>query len=490
MPVTVVADSEMTVDFALEVATTSLDQVIVTGTAGIGEERRSLGNAVSDIDATDAQSKSRSPEVGDLLRGRAPGVTVNTNTGRLGAGPIIEIRGMSSLGLNNIPLLYVDGVRVDNASNTGPVQIGFGSQNSQVANRLNDINPEDIESIEIIKGPAASTIYGTEAANGVIQIITKKGSGTKPQFRMTVQGGAIYFRDPEGRLPTNVLPNGSGGFDSWNGIKAEEDSGRSVYNTGSDQLYNLALSGGGPAVNYYMSGTYQDDKGVEPNNSSRQFSAHANVNVAADPKFDVGTSLNFVRLTNHLGADGGVSAILGAELGHIDIFPGGRGFFPNQPPEIPQTLYDNADFVNRFTGSVTFNHRPLDWLSHRLIVGMDFTSETGQSLERFAPPELAALLSPLSAAGEIAQVQRQNTVVTADYSATAKFNLTSSLVSSTSIGGQFYRIQQDTAFLGGQGFPGPGARGDLRNGDAAPHGSGSDHQHDGRRLRAGTVRVE
>ncbi len=456
VPVTVAGDSELTVDFSLEVATTSLDQVIVTGTAGPGEQRRSLGNAVSDIDATDAQEKSRSPEVGDLLRGRAPGVTVNTNTGRLGAGPIIEIRGMSSLGLSNIPLLYVDGVRVDNASSTGPVQIGFGSQNAQVANRLNDINPEDIESIEIIKGPAAATIYGTEAANGVIQIITKKGSGTKAQFRMTVQGGAIYFRNPEGRLPTNVVPNGTGGFDLWNGITAEEDSGHAVFNTGSDQLYNLALSGGGPAVNYYLSGTYQDDKGVEPNNSSRQFSAHANVNVAADPKLDIGTSLNFVRLTNHLGVDGGVSAMLGAELGHIDIFPGGRGFFPNQPPEIPQTLYDNADFINRFTGSVTFNHRPLDWLSHRLIVGLDFTSENGQSLERFAPPNLAALLSPLSAAGEIAQVLRQNTVVTADYSATAKFNLTHSLVSSTSVGGQFYRVQQDTAFLGGQGFPGPG----------------------------------
>jgi len=461
VPVTVVADSEVTVDFALEPATTSLDQVIVTGTAG-GEERRSIGNAVSTINAADEQEKSKSPELGDLLRGRAPGVAVTTNTGRLGAGPIVEIRGMSSLGLSNIPLLYVDGVRVDNSANTGPVQIGFGSQNSQVANRLNDINPEDIESIEIIKGPAAATIYGTEAANGVIQIITKKGAGTKPQFRMTLQGGAIYFRDPEGRLPTNVFQNASGGLDLWNGVTAEADSGRKLFTTGSDQLYNLALSGGSPAVNYYLSGTYQDDKGVEPNNSSRQFSAHANVNVAAMPKLDIGTSLNFVRLTNHLGADGGVSAMLGAQLGHIDlstlgIFPAAsRGFFPGQPPEIPQTLYDNADFVNRFTGSVTFNHRPLDWLSHRLIVGLDYTSETGQSLERFAPPNLAAMLSPLVAAGEIAQVLRQNATVTADYSATAKVNLSSAWSSSTSIGGQFYRVQQDTAFLGGQGFPGPG----------------------------------
>jgi TonB-dependent SusC/RagA subfamily outer membrane receptor len=456
VPITVVADSELTVDFALQPATTSLDQIVVTGTPG-GEQRRSIGNSVTEINAADEQDKSRSPELGDLLRGRAPGVTVNTNTGRLGAGPIVEIRGMSSLGLSNIPLLYVDGVRVDNSSNTGPVQIGFGSQNSQVANRLNDINPEDIESIEIIKGPAAATIYGTEGSNGVIQIITKKGSGTKPVWRLGVQGGAIYFRDPAGRLPTNFVPDGTGSFPSWNGVTSEADSGRKLFTTGSDQLYNLALSGGAASVNYYLSGTYQNDKGVEPNNKAEQFSAHANVNVAATPKVDVGTSLNFVRMNNHLGVDGGVSAMLGAELGHIDIFPGGRGFFPNQPPEIPQTLYDNADFVNRFTGSVTFNHRPLNWLSHRLIVGMDYTSETGQSLERFAPPNLAALLSPLSAAGTIAQVLRHNTLVSADYSATAKFNVTSSLTSSTSLGGQYYRTQQDTAFLGGQGFAGPGS---------------------------------
>jgi TonB-dependent SusC/RagA subfamily outer membrane receptor len=174
LPVTVTVDAEVTIDFVLEPSTTSLDQIIVTGTAGAGEERRSLGNSVPVIDATDAQSKSRSPELGDLLRGRAANVTVSSNTGRLGAGPIVQIRGTSSVGLSNIPLLYVDGVRVDNASATGPVQIGFGSQNSQVANRLNDINPEDIESIEIIKGPAAASIYGTEAANGVIQIIKIK----------------------------------------------------------------------------------------------------------------------------------------------------------------------------------------------------------------------------------------------------------------------------------------------------------------------------
>jgi TonB-dependent SusC/RagA subfamily outer membrane receptor len=454
-PVTVTAGQEVVVDFALMPATRSLDEIVVTGTVA-GEQRRSLGNAVSDINATDVLQKSQSPELGDLLKARAPGVTIAQNTGRLGGGPNIQIRGLSSMGLNNAPLLYVDGVRVDNSSATGPVQTGFGSQNAQVANRLNDINPEDIESIEIIKGPAAATIYGTEAANGVIQIITKKGNSTHPEWSMNVRAGSIYFRDPEGRLPTNFVPDGEGNLVPWNGAQAEADSGRKLFNTGSSQLYNLALSGGGLNTQYYVSSTYQFDRGVESNNSTRQFSGHANVNVAATPKLDIGTSLNFVKLNNHLGTDGGVSSMLGAEFGHINVFTPARGFFPNQPPELFTSLYDNTDEANRFTGSVTFNHRPIGWFSQRFIAGIDFTSDNGKALERFAPPEFAAFLSPTDAAGVIAQVLRQNTFLTADYSGTATFDLSSSIKSATSIGGQFYRTQTDTSYLGGKGFPAPG----------------------------------
>jgi len=455
LSVTVTAGQESTVDFALHAQTRSLDEIIVTGTVA-GEQRRSIGNAVSTIGAPDVMQKSQSPDLGDLLKARAPGVTIAQNTGRLGGGPNIQIRGLSSMGLNNAPLLYVDGVRVDNSSATGPVQNGLGSQNSQVANRLNDIDPSDIESIEIIKGPAAATIYGTEAANGVIQIITKKGTEGRPAWSMNVRAGSIYFRDPEGRLPTNFVPDGDGNLVAWNGVTAEADSGRKLFTNGSTQLYNLALSGGTNTLGYYLSSTYGFDRGVESNNSTRQFSAHANVNVAATPKLDVGTSLNFVKLNNHLGTDGGVSSMLGAEFGHINVFTPARGFFPNEPPELITSLYDNTDEANRFTGSITFNHRPLGWLSQRFIAGIDYTGDNGKSLERFAPPVFAAFLSPAAATGTIAQVIRQNTFLTADYSATATFNVTSAVKSASSIGGQFYRTQTDTSFLGGNGFPAPG----------------------------------
>jgi TonB-dependent SusC/RagA subfamily outer membrane receptor len=125
-------------------------------------------------------------------------------TGRLGAGPDIRIRGRSSLNLSNSPLIYVDGVRINNATPTGPVAVagglggGPGGQSSLVGGRLNDINADDIESIEVISGPAAATIYGTEASSGVITIITKRGREGLPPCRL-IQTGSLYFRDAENR---------------------------------------------------------------------------------------------------------------------------------------------------------------------------------------------------------------------------------------------------------------------------------------------------
>jgi len=453
--VTVVADQDATADLALEAAATSLDQVVVTGTVG-AEQRRSIGNAVASVSAPDVLAKSASPNLGSLLNARAPGVVVVPNSGRLGAGPNIQIRGRSSLSLDNSPLIYIDGVRVNNAVGTGPGQQGFGSQNADVGGRLNDISPEDIESIEIIKGPAAATIYGTEAANGVIQIITKKGQTGKPRLSAQVQTGALYFRDPEGRVPTNLVPDESGALVAWNGVKEEADRGTPIFTNGQTRLYNLSLSGGLEQFGYYLSGAYQNDLGIEPNNKLRQFSSHANLTVTPNQKVDVGVSLNYVDRSNHLGADVGASPMLGAEMGHSLLFPAARGFYPNFPPEVPQQLYDNFQGINRFTGSGTINHRPTTWFSHRLIAGVDYTGSDSRALERFAPPELAQFLGPVIAAGQIHQTLENNTVITADYSATARASLTSSISSATSVGGQFYRTELNSSSLGGTSFPGPG----------------------------------
>jgi TonB-dependent SusC/RagA subfamily outer membrane receptor len=340
--VAVSLDGQATADFALRTAAMSLDAVVVTGTAGV-EELRSIGNAVSTIDASKALSLSAAPTLGTLLNARSPGVVISTGTGRVGTGPAINIRGRSSIGLSNSPLIYVDGVRLDNSVGTGPGGTGgFSTQNSQVGGRLNDITPEDIDRIEIIKGPAASTIYGTEASNGVIQIITKKGTlGAKPQFTLQAQTGNSWFRDAEGRIPTNFAQCSAaavlvtsltpechgkavGDVVTWNGVQAEKARGRPLFKSGGSSLVNGSISGGRNDVRYYVSSAYERANGIEPNNGLQQFSTHANLDLAITPKLNMSTSLNYLDLRSRLGVDAGASAMLGAVFGHTAVFPTSR----------------------------------------------------------------------------------------------------------------------------------------------------------------------
>ncbi|MGH7578003.1 MAG: TonB-dependent receptor plug domain-containing protein, partial [Longimicrobiales bacterium] len=363
---TVVRDvrvGETDVRLELRRAVIELDEVIVTGTVG-GQQRRSLGNSVATVAAAEALDRSGAQSVATLLNARAPGVTITPGSGRVGSGPTIQIRGRSTISLDSDPIIYIDGVRLHNAVNTGPPAGGLGAQGARTASRLGDINPEDIESIEVNKGPAAATIYGTEAANGVIQIITKKGALGGARWTGRVEQGAMTFRDAENRVPTNYYRNEAGAVETWNGIRQEKERGTPVYGTGHLQSYNLAVAGGQDLLRYYVSGTLDDTEGLEPNNWGRRFSGHASLNVAASDRLDVATSLHLVRSSMHLGADVGLSSLWTSIFGSPAFFPDSRGFWV-VPPEVPQSLYDNPQDINRYTGGVTLNHRPVSWFSHR-----------------------------------------------------------------------------------------------------------------------------
>ena len=456
--VTVTVAGEVTANFAVKASAIALDQIVVTGTAG-AQERRAIGNSVTTINAAEELRKSGSPNVTSLISARAPGVTVRARSGRLGASPAIEVRGRNSLSLENAPLIYIDGIRVNNATSSGPLAVAgrLGGQGATVAGRLNDIDPNDIESFEIIKGPAAATIYGTEAANGVIQIITKRGAlGGKPQVSFQMEQGIMEFANAAKRVPTNYFRvPASGTIVSWNGIEQEADSGRGIYRTGQLRKYTGSVSGSREAVRYYVSSTYEHSLGVEPNNSIRQLSMHANLDVQLRPSTNFATSLNYVTASNHLGADFGASPLLGAQVGHGSLFTATRGFFASVP-EVPQRLFDNSDHIDRFTASGTLTNKPTNWFTQRAIVGIDYTGEDARALERFAPPEIARFLSAASASGSIGQTLRRNSIVSADYSGSANLKFTEQFASRTSVGGQLYRTALNTSFLAGLAFPAPG----------------------------------
>jgi TonB-linked SusC/RagA family outer membrane protein len=453
--VQVAAEGTVLADFTLQPQAIALEEIVVSGTAG-GARIRSIGNSVAKINVVEAVALGAPPDLTSLLNARAPGLVINHATGRLGAGGTINIRGRSSLSLGDSPLIYVDGVRVNSATSTGPGGGGLASQGASVANRLNDINPDDIESIEVIKGPAAATIYGTEASSGVIQIITKKGvAGPKPVFNLQVSQGAIWFRDAENRVPTNYMRDAGGNIVTWNAVKVQDSIGTSLFKTGQARQVVGSVSGGFDQARYYLSASYEDDDGVEPNNELKQISLHANVGVTPSAKLDLSSSLHYVKLDSRLGTDFGASALLGAVGGHALLFPASRGYYA-VPPEVTWELWDNIQDVTRFTGSGTANHRPFTWLSQRLLMGVDYTGDDSRGLERFATPELAVYLTPTAARGRIAQTIRQSTRLSVDYGASARAAVTSAFGATTSVGLQVFRTESNTSSLGGTGLPGVG----------------------------------
>jgi TonB-dependent SusC/RagA subfamily outer membrane receptor len=181
MEVTVSAGQTASVDFRLRSEAISLEGVVVTGTAGAAR-RREIGNSITQINQAQIEAAPIS-DVGDILQGRALGATVLDNSGMVGAGNTIRLRGNNSVSQGNSPLIYVDGIRIRNTAYPGD------PEQNQSASPLNDINPDDIERVEVIKGAAATTLYGTEAAGGVIQIFTKRGAAGAPAWSLSIDQG-------------------------------------------------------------------------------------------------------------------------------------------------------------------------------------------------------------------------------------------------------------------------------------------------------------
>ena len=185
-PVIVAKGEAVNVDFALTRAVVQLQEVVTTAT---GQQRRAeLGNAISTLgDVGKRVEEIPTHNLSDLMIAKSPGVTILPGT-ELGGAPSVRIRGVSSISLSNAPIWYVDGVRYAADGLRSGTDVGFSL--------LNSLNPEDIEDIEIVKGPSAATLYGTNAANGVVLITTKKGHAGQTRWSWTAEGRTVDDRVP------------------------------------------------------------------------------------------------------------------------------------------------------------------------------------------------------------------------------------------------------------------------------------------------------
>ena len=462
------------VRFVVSERAVELNQIVVTGTAG-GEQLRSLGTSVSTVNAAEVTAKTAVPSVEALLNGRSPGVVVLPGTGQIGAGANIRVRGIGTFSLSSQPLVYVDGIRVNNSTGSGLAVQAFGSG---VVSRLNDFDPSEIESIEVLKGPAAATLYGTEAARGVINIITKKGAAGSTKYSFQAQGGSNWFQDDEGRIPTNycvqptptqcVNSNATAGpLLGLNVITQEKARGTPIFRTGDVRDYSANVSGGTPAFRFFASGDLSFNEGAERNNERRQTSVRTNLNITPNTKVDIGTSVGYIDSRTTLSCEGGCGGAMWESMysnpANLPQFCGSnvgctyvRGF-QSTPPEAfyAQHFAQNLD---RLTASATIQYRPFTWMSHRFEVGTDVNMEDNPEGIPYLSSDTLAYFWGDYAKGYRYHNQHQATYNTYDYTGSLNFNIKSNLSSKTSFGVQYYT--RDDEFIQGEGdfFPAPGLK--------------------------------
>jgi TonB-linked SusC/RagA family outer membrane protein len=452
---------DMNLRFEMKVSAVSLDEIVVTGTPG-ATAKKAIGNVVSTLDAAQITRQAPVTDLQQVLNGRVAGLTVLSSTGEVGGASRIHIRGASTFSLSNTPLIYIDGVRVNNNEASGPINQGFGSRS---ISRLSDLDPGDIQSIEVIKGPAAATLYGTEAANGVIQIITKRGIQGAPRFTVQVKQGSNWFANPAGRLWTNWgMVNGqlqSLDFNQLqqNWITMQNNLGetpKNIFQNGYLQSYDASMTGGSSFVQYFMSAGYEHNTGVEPTNKVRKGNGRLNVTITPNEKWRIDGTLGYVVGRTDLACEAGCGGVTWTTyfMSPDKVSDPNRMGFWSGTPDSYHALYWTWQDVGRFTGSVQINNNPTSWFSHRLTFGLDQTHTQDHDLMNH--DDRYTYYDSFADRGYADVVDNRVNYTTLDYSATIKRDITGNLHSSTSVGGQYYRRHDDYVEAYGEGFPVPG----------------------------------
>lgn len=451
--VRVQAGQTATVEIALEVSMLQLDELVVTAT-GTQLRRREIGNSVATI-SPEVVAPGVTSNFSEMLNARTAGVTVIQSGGTLGTGTRIRIRGANSLSLSNDPLIIIDGVIVDNNSDSYSIDIG-----GQTTSRINDINSEDIEKVEILKGPAASALYGTAAANGVIQITTKRGRSGAARWTAYIEQGALT--DPN-RYPDNfktlgtVVATGNPTTNcnienAFRGLctRSElvsfnplEHYRKEVFRTGHRAKYGLNVSGGTDLVTYYLSGDYDNEDGIYANNHLNRVNVRANLNSRPRENLDIDVRTGY--MTSSLSLPQNDNNTLGIVpqgiLGH-GINDANKGFYLQPPAELMSISAEQK--VDRFTGSLSGNWYTRSWLTFSSTLGLDLVSRFDS--ETVPPNKIQASASTLEGS------RTSNRLTIANYtfnlSGTARYSVGSdyALTSSAGINYQQDKRQSTTAF--------------------------------------------
>ena len=466
--VTVTAGATATVNFTMETQALGLDEIVVTGAAGAAR-RREIGNTISQVEVADIQDSGGGIE--EFLGGSAPGIDIVGAASEPGMGKQIRLRGNSSVAMSNRPLIYVDGVRIMDGGTpaVGSVLGSAGLPARLETSPLDQINPNDIDRIEVIKGSAATTLYGTEASAGVIQIFTKRGSSGAPQWAAEISQGTGWMQ-PFGLHGGDFLNMQHYIRDAWwgGGYATDLIGGEECVTAGGDkagedrwahqsdargncswegaqwyQNYDLSVRGGGQALQYFLSGNYQDDSYTKASDELTKYQFRGNFTLS--PAQDLQIQWNTSFSSQWLSATPSGNNAEGIEL---NAFRQERNYVGSADPrDIADLLqYDFQQWNERLNTGITLNYSPIQDLSNRFTVGYDFSQQEGRNLRNFG-----FFLFPQ---GSLGIDLWQKRVLTFDYVGTYSTNLTDAVRTSFSWGGQAIGDDVRRVRSGGIDFPG------------------------------------
>ncbi|NNE34720.1 MAG: SusC/RagA family TonB-linked outer membrane protein [Rhodothermales bacterium] len=473
--VTVSAGDRAVADFALAQTAIELNEIVVTG-AGVATEKRKLGNTIASIDVSNLQDAPVT-SFSELVSGREAGLVGLPSSGTTGEGARIRIRGSASLSQSNEPIIYVDGIRVDRAG--GFANVGAGGQGSP--SRLDDIPPDAIERIEILKGAAAATLYGTEASNGVIQIFTKRGTQGAPRWSFQMDQTAITT--PTNRMiPIADFPRDATQASAMSSMfntsvqpydVLEVEILPELFTTGWNQTYSGSVSGGADLITYFVSARFAYEDGPFDAATARSALNEAGFDGAQDTNRKVQTTANLnifptdnlaikfsslYSTTDHKTPDnsnniyGVFSSALMSQLRLAtadNIY--GQPAFATFTENLNQYVQDESQ---HFASSLSANLKLNDEITVDGTFGIDLVNQRSSDFRPFGWGINDFTTSQSDGSRGIGS--RQNREITADFKGSWVTNFGDDFESTFLAGVQGFLSQNELSGGRGTAFPGPG----------------------------------
>ncbi len=437
--VVVAEGATATADFRLTPSAVSLDQVVVTGTAG-SARKREVGNSIGQVSV--ASLPEVPTNVSNLLAGRVAGVNISGGLGNAGSGSAIRLRGATSMALSNQPLIYVDGVRTrsDEYPRNGIFQGATQRGANAYGSPLNDINPDDIERIEVVKGAAATTLFGTDAAAGVIQIFTKRGSQGAPKWTTQLNSGFSRLQ----QFGTDAVP-----------LIYMEPFVRDAGRLGVQAQVAGGTQGG---VRYLFSFGADNTDGVLQLDNERKYQLRANMDFAPMKNLQMSWNSSFSsNLITQTPAGNNAQGVT------LNAFRRDRNYFGKADPDTIKLVYGQRlnSFVDRLLLGSTLTWTPLANYSSRLVIGFDRSSLENRNVRPYGFPGAVT--------GIIQNQVWQNKILSLDWANNYDWQVSDDFKATLSAGTQYVNSLVGDVVAYSENYPAPTeptvASGSLRNAD-------------------------